>query len=438
MTLRSFWSQPRRLLGAALLACLSLLAACAVNPVTGEQEIVFMSEPQELAMGARYYPQTTQINNGLVPHDPGLQAYVQRVGHRLARVSHRPHLPWEFNVVDSDQVNAFALPGGKISLTRGLIVKMHSEDEMASVLAHEIGHVTARHQVAQYTRGVFISLAVAGVGLALADSEYAGLGTAVAGVAGGLLMLSYSRDQERQADALGYEYMVKAGYNPKGQVKVFEIFQSLRKSEPGFIAAMLSSHPLTAERIQTARQRVAAAPSYITRRPWHTARFRRALATQRQRQPAYAAMARGDALMRKKKYAAAVREYRRATRLYGGDGLFSTKLALAAYKMKDYRRALAASARGARVSPGVYLPNFVAGVFHYKAKQYRKASKYLRQADRLLPTQPRAKLLLAASYEHLGQRRQAANYYRQVLRLAPKSREGHLARSRLAALGYHY
>ncbi len=426
----------RRLTWLALVICCGLLPACAVNPVTGEQEIVLMSEQQELAMGARYYPETTQINNGLVPHDQALQTYVSQVGHKLARQSHRPGIPWEFNVVNSDQVNAFALPGGKISLTRGLIAKMDSEDEMASVLAHEIGHVTARHSVAQYTRGVFISLAVAGAGLALANSDYKEAGALAAGVAGGLLMLSYSRDQERQADDLGYAYMVKAGYNPVGQVKTFEVFQKLNKSEPSFIAAMLSSHPLTTERIQAAHQRVAAATPAVRNRPLQAARFEKAVAQQKKRQPAYEAEAWGNALVKKKSYPAAVREYQRASQLYSGDGVFLAKLALVQYQQKEMRQAKQSSARGAQLSPGVYFPNFVAGAIHYQMKDYEQASRFLGRADQLLPNQSRNKLLLAASYEHLGKRQVAAQYYRQVINLSPKSQEAGSAAYRLRQMGY--
>lgn len=426
----------RRLPWLALIISLSLLAACAVNPVTGQQEVVLMSEQQELAMGAHYYPETTQMNNGLVPQDQALQSYVSQVGHKLARGSHRPGIPWEFNVVNSDQVNAFALPGGKISLTRGLIAKMDSEDEMASVLAHEIGHVTARHSVAQYTRGAFISMAVAGAGLALSNTEYKNAGAMAAGVAGGLLMLSYSRDQERQADELGYDYMVRAGYNPVGQVKTFEIFQELNKSEPGFIAAMLSSHPLTSDRIEAARHRVTAAPSSVRNRPMQIKRFQKALARQKMRQPAYDAEAKGDALMKKKNYQAAANHYRRASKLYGGDGVFLTKLAIAEYRQKDMQQAKRNAARGAQTSPGVYFPNFVAGAMHYQMKDYGEARKYLSQADKLLPSQASNKLLLAASYERTGQRQTAARLYRQVINLAPRSQEARSAANRLNQMGY--
>jgi predicted Zn-dependent protease len=426
----------KRLLCSALLIVLALLAGCAVNPVTGEQEIVLMSEQQELAMGAQYYPQTTQMNNGLVPHDQALQSYVSQVGHKLARASHRPNIPWEFNVVNSDQVNAFALPGGKISLTRGLLANMKSEDEMASVLAHEIGHVTARHSVAQYTRGAFISMAVAGAGVALSNTDYAEAGAMAAGAAGSLLMLSYSRDQERQADELGYEYMVRSGYNPVGQVRTFEMFGGLNKSEPDFIAAMLSSHPLTTDRVQAAQRRLEAAPLSVRNRPLKTARFSQVLAQQTKRQPAYAAEAKGDAYMKNKSYKAAANQYHKAARLYKGDGIFLTKLAIAEYRQKNVGQAKRDAAKGARISPNVYFPNFVAGAIHYQTKDYTAAQRYLSQADKLLPSQSQNKLLLAASYERLGNSRAAASYYRQVINLSPKSREAGTAAYRLRQMGY--
>jgi predicted Zn-dependent protease len=423
------------MLAAACLALWCLAAACAVNPVTGEQELVLMSEQQELAMGAQYYPQTTQLNNGLVPHDPRLQSYVGRVGRRLAATSHRPDIPWEFNVVNSPQVNAFALPGGKISLTRGLLMKMESEDEMASVLAHEIGHVTARHTVAQYTRQAFVSLAVAGLGLALADSEYRQVGLMAAGMAGGLLMHSYNRDQERQADELGYQYMVQNQYNPRGQVEAFEIFEDLQEREPGFIEAMLASHPLTSERIQAARRRVAAAPPGLASQPLQQRDFARALAAQRRRQPAYEAMAEGDELYQEKRYRAAAAKYRRARDIYPEDGVFGAKLALAENHLDNRRAALAAAEQGARASREVFLAQYVAGALHYKYEQPGQARRYLERATRLLPAHSQAKLLLGASYERLGQRRAAAAAYREVVRSSPRSEEAQVARGRLQAMG---
>ncbi|MGD8561713.1 MAG: M48 family metallopeptidase, partial [Desulfarculaceae bacterium] len=263
-------------LAAIVLACLTLAAACAVNPVTGQQELSFMSEGQEVALGAQNFPLYTQKMGGKPADDKDLQGYVNNLGRKLAATSHRPNLPWEFNVVNHSSVNAMALPGGKIMVTRGLLNKLNSEDELAFVLGHEIGHVTARHAASQYTNGVLISVAVMGVGAALQGSDYAPLGTAVAGAAGSLLMLSYSRDQERQADELGYTYMVQNNYNPKAMLEVFKIFRSLEKEEPGVIGAMLRSHPLTSERIDYTKNMVDRTKPGLLQRPYQVAGYNQA------------------------------------------------------------------------------------------------------------------------------------------------------------------
>ena len=141
---------------------LLITAGCATNPVTGKSQVVLISEPQEVEMGKQYYPLTNQMGEGVTPHRD-IQALVQQVGQKMAKNSERPDLPWEFNVVDDNTPNAYALPGGKISITRGLISKMQNEDQLASVLGHEIGHVTARHQVVSASRDQLLGAAL-GVG----------------------------------------------------------------------------------------------------------------------------------------------------------------------------------------------------------------------------------------------------------------------------------
>jgi len=135
----------RRIMSALVLACAFVLATdgCTVNPVTGKSQLDLMGEAQELELGKSLYPRYTESSLGKV-QEPQLQSYVDRVGLRLAAVSHRPNLPWEYNAVNDPVVNAYALPGGKISITRGLLARMDSEDELAGVLGHETGHVTAR------------------------------------------------------------------------------------------------------------------------------------------------------------------------------------------------------------------------------------------------------------------------------------------------------
>ncbi len=229
-----------------LCLCLVLLAGCARNPVTGKREIVLVSESQEAAMGAQSNPQVRE-QYGFAP-DANVQRYVQAMGNKLAAVSHRPGLEWHFTVVDSPVVNAFAIPGGYIYVTRGILAYLNNEAELAGVVGHEIGHVTARHSVRQITRQ---QLAQIGIGVGGALSPAFGQFSNLAGSSLGLLFLRFSRDDERQSDRLGVEYAARAGYDPREVSHFFDVLGRLsdagdRQTIPGW----LSTHPDPPERVK--------------------------------------------------------------------------------------------------------------------------------------------------------------------------------------------
>ena len=233
-------------LAALTAGVLLLAAACATNPVTGEREFVLMSEAQELALGQQADGEI-QRDMG-VYDDPALQEYIQDVGLSLAAVSHRPDLPWQFTVVDSPAVNAFALPGGYIYLTRGIMAYLGDEAELAGVLGHEIGHVTARHAVQSYTRagGAQLGLVLGQVFVPqMRSNPYGlpGLGDA-AGSGLGLLFLKFGRDDEVQADRLGAEYASDGGWHPQGVADMLSTLGRIseaadRRGTPNW----LSTHP---------------------------------------------------------------------------------------------------------------------------------------------------------------------------------------------------
>lgn len=423
--------------GLAVLA-LAVVAACAKNPVTGEDEFVLMSESQELAMGAKYYPQTTQLNHGLPSGDPYIQAYVSKLGQRLAASSHRPGIPWEFNLVNTSMVNAFALPGGKISITRGMITKMRNEDELASVLGHEIGHVTARHSVQSYTKGMLISIAVLGLTVALGDSDWAPLGLAAAGVAGQLLMLSYSRDNERQADQLGFIYMTQNNYNPRAMTDMFGTLQAMQKSQPGFVEAMLSSHPLPAERIAAARRRALEANPRLYNQPYKVKPFKRAVALQIERAPAYAAMDKANALVSANRYGDAASMYLSAISQYPGEGQFHTRLALTYLKQRQNKRALSQAKTGLKLSGNNFTSLVVTGLSLRRMGQWKDAAQAHYLAAKLMPEQYVNMFYLAYSLDRWGKTSHAAKIYREVYKLTPKSKYGRAAKGRLKKLGYRY
>lgn len=248
---------------AAAVAALAL-GACATNPVTGQKEYNLMSEAQEIQMGREADPQV-RAEMGVYP-DPAWQAYVQSVGARLAKASERPDLPWSFAVVDVPAVNAFALPGGYIYITRGLLAHLDSEAEMAGVLGHEIGHVTARHAARAYTRQASVGIGAAVTSIFFPEAApYAS--AAQTGL--GVLFLKYDRNQEVQSDSLGVRYASKAGWQPSGMSGVLETLGRIgAASDRRGIPNWLSTHPQPADRVAKVADDVAAVEGASPGTPW--------------------------------------------------------------------------------------------------------------------------------------------------------------------------
>jgi predicted Zn-dependent protease len=247
------WKLP--LLAAGLMA----VGACATNPVTGKRELALISEPQEIQIG-KQAAQETEQQMGLVK-DPALQEYVSNIGMELAKRSERPELPWEFHVIDEATPNAFALPGGPVFVTRGLMTLMTSEAQLATVVGHEIGHVTARHSVNQLSKQQLAQIGL-GLGAVLVPG-----GDQIAGLASQglqLLFLKYGRDDERQAHELGFRYALGDGYEVREMGKVFLALQRSSELEGAQkIPDWAASHPAEPERIANVEKRVAAiGPSY--------------------------------------------------------------------------------------------------------------------------------------------------------------------------------
>jgi predicted Zn-dependent protease len=250
MILRTTRNQASLILGCLLLL---LAQACAVNPVTGRRELMFYSEQDEIAMGKQTHAQIVQ-QYGLYD-SAEVNAYVSRVGDSLTGHTHRAHLEYHFAVLDSPVVNAFAVPGGYIYVTRGILALMNSEAELAVVLAHELGHVNARHSMRRLSNAMLVTVGLtAGSAISKTFADIAG----IAGAGMQLIFLKYSRDDEREADELGVLYSRKGLYNPAKMIDFFEALERMGdlsggQSLPGF----LSTHPLTSERIENTRAMIA-------------------------------------------------------------------------------------------------------------------------------------------------------------------------------------
>lgn len=222
------------------------VSGCAINPVTGKRELSLVSPQQELAIGSEGY-KAVAAEYGLYA-DPALQAYVDEVGQKVAKVSHMPTLAWHFTVLDDPVVNAFAMPGGYIYVTRGILAHMNSEAQLAGLLGHEIGHVTSRHSAQQLTQQQLYGL---GLGVASIFSKTVAKYGDLAQQGLSLLFLKYSRDDEREADDLAVRYAAAAGYDPREIPATYVMLQRLGEGSGSRLPSFLSTHPDPGDRLNT-------------------------------------------------------------------------------------------------------------------------------------------------------------------------------------------
>jgi len=247
----------RRALPLAVLAMAGLaLAGCEVNPATGRTAFTgLMSPAEEARVGAEQHPQVIKEFGGVYP-DQALDAYVAGIGHRLSQVSEQPNLHWTVTVLNNDLVNAFSLPGGYVYVTRGLMALAENEAELAGVMAHEIGHVTARHVAERYTQAQLANVGLFGLGILTGSQGVVGAGGAAAGAA----LQSFSRDQEFEADSLGVRYLIRAGYDPNAMASFLRKLEAESALDARIAGRpgtpdetdIMSTHPRTSDRVQRA------------------------------------------------------------------------------------------------------------------------------------------------------------------------------------------
>ena len=246
-----------RLALALLVLLITALPGCAVNPVSGKKQVVLMSEEKEISLGRQMDPEIRKEYG--VYEDPKLQGYVQRVGEKLAGLSHRPELFYRFTVLDSAEVNAFALPGGYVYITRGLLAYLNSEADLAAVLGHEIGHVTARHAVRQYTTAMAAQIGYT-IGAIFVPELGSQAGSTLFNVLGTALVRGYGREHELESDRLGAQYLALAGYDPDAILEVLEVLKDqeefeverakLEGREPRVYHGVFATHPSNDQRLQ--------------------------------------------------------------------------------------------------------------------------------------------------------------------------------------------
>ncbi len=412
-----------------LIALVSLIGSCAVNPVTGRTELSVWTPAQEVAIGEQYYLPSQQSQGGRYVVDPDLTAYVNEVGRRLWEVSDRPGLPYELVVLNNNVPNAWALPGGKMAINRGLLVHFEDEAQLASVLGHEIVHAAARHGASQATQNMLLSAGVMAAGLAAhrRDSEYGALAVGAMGIGAYAWQARYSRSHELQADRVGAEYMVKAGYDPQGAVELQEIFVRLSEGrQSNWLDGLFASHPPSRERLEANQRFAERNPGGVRNK----ARFDRAMAQLRRDQPAYEQYDQALAAAGQGNYTQAMTLVDQAIAHQPRENLFWELKGRLLVQQDKHRDALDAFNRSLQANPEFFRPYVYRGLTHRQLGNRSQAEQDLQASQRLLPTQLASFHLGELALER-GARSEAIEYFRMAAQGGGElgaAAEAHLAR----------
>lgn len=402
------WGMPRRRT-LPLLAAL-LLAACGVNPVTGKKELQLVSESQEIRIGQENYLSSRQMQGGDFVIEPELTDYVNEVGQRLGRVADR-RLPYEFVVLNNSVPNAWALPGGKIAVNRGLLTQLGSEAELAAVLGHEIVHAAARHGARSMERGMLLQGAMVALAIGVQDNEYANLIVGGAMLGANLISTRYGRDAELESDRYGMTYLKRAGYDPAAAIDLQKTFVKLSEGRrQNWLQGLFASHPPSAERVarndQTARE-IGAGGDFGRER------YQARLATLRRLEPAYRKYDEGVAELRKGNAAAALALAGEAINLEPREGKFHELSGDAELARKNTSEALAHHQRAIERNPDYFKPHLQVGIARFQSGERSEARASLERSMQLLPTAP-ASYYLGRLAQDAGDLRSAVKYFQMA------------------------
>ncbi len=393
---------------------LAILTACGVNPVTGKKEIQFISEAQELQLGEQNYAPARQGEGGDLTVLPELTAYVNGVGQKLAAVADRK-LPYEFVVLNNSVPNAWALPGGKIAINRGLLTELNNEAELAAVLGHEIVHAAARHGAKAQERGTLmqVGMAAAQIGAAMSDVDPGVANLALGGASVGLQMvqMKYGREHELESDEYGMKYMKLAGYDPAGAITLQETFVRLSQAggqkQQNWLEGLFASHPPSQERVDRNK---ATADKLGRGGTLGADTFAAAVKPLRQLKPAYDKADQALAAAQKKDYATAKSLANEAAKAIPKEGSFQVLLGQIALAEKQPQAAAAYYDKAMQLSPNYFASYLGAGVAQLQLDNKQKAEQHLKRSAELLPTAPAAYYLGNIARDR-GDAESARKYY---------------------------
>jgi len=425
----------RQFLRLAALSAVGTAMGCAVNPVSGKRQLMLVSESEEIQVDRQRSP--FQLSSDYGPlQDSTLNTYIDRTGKAIARNTHRPGMPYSFRGVNAVYMNAYAFPGGSIAVTRGMLIEMQNEAELAAVLGHEIGHVNARHTAQLMSKGMLSQILVSGASVLAATQGFGDLTAQLGTLGAGALLASYSRDNEREADALGMAYMVRTGYSPRGMVGLLEIL--IRKSRQGgnAVELLFATHPMSDERYRTALDEANTRYAASLNLPLYRQRFMDNTASLRAQKGAIKTLQLADAEMSRRNYRGASTLFRQALKKAPDDYAGLLLMAKCQLNQKKPSIALPYAHLAKQVYPSEAHAYFVSGYAELQLKRYDAAYTDFSRNEQLLPGNPNTVFLKGYALEGMNRRKEAARAYSRYLQTVKEGKLAGYAYRRLMQWGY--
>jgi predicted Zn-dependent protease len=413
----------------------SALSGCASSPVGGGSILVGMSEDEEKAVDQKVAPQQFSQDLGAV-QDAQINQYLTEVGRRLDGKTHRPQMPYSYRVLNANYVNAYTFPGGAMGVTRGILVDLDNEAELAGLLGHELGHVNARHAAQRQGQAMVASVAATGINIIGSAAGFGGLTDIGTQLGASVLLSSYSRDNEREADALGQEYMVRAGYPASGMVGLQQLLVDQEKASPGMLQTMFSTHPMSSERRDTARQMAEGKYAASNKRDTGRERFMDSTASLRRIKPTIEACQKGEVALSRKDFGKAEGSFRSALAATPRDYAANVLMAKCLSAQDKDAQALEYAQAATKIYPQEAQAQKMVGVLALAQKDPAKAYEHLDRYDRLIPGDAGVTFLKGVSLEGMGRKQDAASQYAAYLRRTQKGKAAEYAYSRLQGWGY--
>jgi predicted Zn-dependent protease len=427
----------RKFLQIASVSAAGFAYGCAVNPVTGKSQFILISEDKEISIDKQNSPYQFSADYGRI-QDQSLNDYLNRTGKAMATRTHRPNMPYSFQGVNATYINAYAFPGGTIAATRGILLSLDNEAELAALFGHELGHVNMRHTAQRMSKSMLTQAVVGGLAVyaGTKDPAYSKVASTLGMIGAGVLLASYSRDNEREADALALEYMTKSGYNPNGCGGLMDMLRSMSKHKPNTLELMFSTHPMSDERYRTTMQEIRTKYHTDTNKPIYRERYMDHTAGLRKIKTAIESLQNGEKEMANQKYGSAEGHFQKALSIEPNDYAGLLMMSQCQMMMKNYSRAEQYAENAGQIFPQEPGSRHLNGLAKLNQNKFSRAYDEFEKYNKMLPGNPNTTFFKGYCLEMMKQIKAAAEEYKTYLQAVNQGENAKHAYQKLIDWGY--